>query len=318
MDTVVSRTFKFLCIGLAVLISLMVFFVIASLIWIKLGKVSNERIMAIDTPEGINVIETTNIGGIEQFIQIRGEDLDNPIILSIHGGPGSTNLPMAYEFQKPWEEHFTVVQWEQRGAGLTHGLHGEDIADTITFDRIVLDGIELAQYLLERFDKNKVILLGHSWGSMIGTYMVDLSPELFYAYVGVGQMVNTLETNLVSYEYVLEQSQVAGDSKGTEQLLEIGPPPWGPTPEEAREKLSIQQSYLMPYNGSIYGYDSFLQLIAIMLRVPYTPISYMFDYINGSTFSSVSLQDDLENFDLRKLDGKYELPMFFLLGANDY
>ena len=313
------KVIKFLGLAIAALLSLVIIAIVAFMVWREVGQAENEQAMIIDTPNGIDVLETVSIGGIDQFLEIRGHDIGNPLLLSVHGGPGASNLPYAYLFQRPWEKHFTVVQWEQRGAGLTHGLHGDEIADTVTFERMVADGIEVTEYLLQRFGKDKLILLGHSWGSMLSTHMIKQRPELFYAYVGVGQAVEEGARNLVAYEYVLEQAQAAGDTESVAKLVDIGPPPWGPTPEQARAKMAVQQNLLMPYNGSVYGQKNMTELGMKMLRAPRLPITYGIDYMGGVNLSQDLLQQAMDNFDLREMmDATFDLPIFFFLGRHDY
>src|SRR5471030_1047078 len=114
------------------------------------------------------------LGGIDQWINIRGEDRRNPVLLFVHGGPGEAQWPEAAHF-RPWEKDFTVVQWDQRGAGHTYGRYGAKTPD-MTLDRIANDGVELAAYLCRTLDKKKIIALGHSWGSIIAVTMVQREP----------------------------------------------------------------------------------------------------------------------------------------------
>ena len=144
--------------------------------------------LAIRSPNGVQEGGFVVIGGIKQWVQIRGEDRDNPVLLFVHGGPGGSTLPMSSGW-RPWEKHFTVVQWDQRGTGRTYGETGDAIAPTMTLERMTQDGIELAQYLRTHLHKDKIVLVGHSWGSFLGIHIVKQRPDLFCAYVGVGQVV---------------------------------------------------------------------------------------------------------------------------------
>ena len=130
------------------------------------------------------------IGGIEQWIQIRGEDRNNPVLLFVHGGPGASTLTLSSGWQ-PWEKYFTVVQWDQRGTGRTYRMTGSSIAPTMTVDRMTQDGIEVAEFLQTHLHKSKLILVGHSWGSFLGIHMVKERPALFFAYVGTGQIIGS-------------------------------------------------------------------------------------------------------------------------------
>jgi pimeloyl-ACP methyl ester carboxylesterase len=151
------------------------------------------------------------LDGIDQWISIRGDDRANPVLLVVHGGPGEVQWPQA-EIYRPWEKSFTVVQWDQRGAGHTFGRYGTKTPD-VTLDRISKDGVELAEYLCRDLGKKQIIVLGHSWGSIVATRMVQMRPELFAAYVGTGQvtswaaMVKTVEANQGNVAGVGDQDQ---------------------------------------------------------------------------------------------------------------
>jgi pimeloyl-ACP methyl ester carboxylesterase len=148
----------------------------------------NAQILAIHTPNGIQEGMYIPIGGIEQWIQIRGEDRNNPVLLFVHGGPGASTLMFSSGWQ-PWEKYFTVVQWDERGTGRTYRKTGSSIAPTMTVDRMTQDGIEVVEFLRTHLHKNKVILVGHSWGSFLGIHMIKKRPDLFFAYVGTGQLI---------------------------------------------------------------------------------------------------------------------------------
>jgi pimeloyl-ACP methyl ester carboxylesterase len=144
--------------------------------------------LAIRSPNGVQEGGFVVIGSIKQWVQIRGEDRNNPVLLFVHGGPGASTSPMSSGWQ-PWEKYFTVVQWDQRGAGRTYGETGDATAPTMTLERMTQDGIELAEYLRIHLHKDKIVLVGHSWGSFLGIHIVKQRPELFYAYVGTGQVI---------------------------------------------------------------------------------------------------------------------------------
>jgi pimeloyl-ACP methyl ester carboxylesterase len=108
------------------------------------------------------------IGGIEQWITVTGSDRSNPVVLNLHGGPGAVATPFAEAMFGDWYEDFTVVQWDQRGAGRTYAKTGPEIQATMTMERMVQDGIEVAEFLQQHLGKEKIILTGGSWGSLLG------------------------------------------------------------------------------------------------------------------------------------------------------
>jgi len=128
------------------------------------------------------------IGGIDQWVAIQGEDRANPVILYLHGGPGEAQSPFLEMF-KPWLGDFTVVNWDQRGAGKTYERHGDATPD-MTLDRVVDDAIALTEYALKKLGKTKLVLVGQSAGSALGLKVAQRRPDLYYAFVGTAQMVS--------------------------------------------------------------------------------------------------------------------------------
>jgi pimeloyl-ACP methyl ester carboxylesterase len=165
------------------------------------------------------------LGGIDQWISIRGENPANPVLLVVHGGPGEAQWPQA-EVYRPWERPFIVVQWDQRGAGHTFGRYGAKTPD-MTLDRISKEGVELAEYLSRELGKKKIVVLGHSWGSLVATRMVQIRPDLFAAYVGTGQTASWLALVNIQYDLLLAKARSDGNQATVKELEAIGRP--GPT-----------------------------------------------------------------------------------------
>jgi pimeloyl-ACP methyl ester carboxylesterase len=151
------------------------------------------------------------IGGIDQWIQIRGQHRDNPVVLWLNGGPGFSTIPATPLYSR-WEQPFTVVMWDQRGEGKTFERSGRSVAASMTIAQMTKDGIEVAEYLRTRLGRNKIILLGHSWGSILGVHMVKQRPDLFSAYVGTGQVVQLSESATAAYPLLTEYAKLAPES----------------------------------------------------------------------------------------------------------
>ena len=160
------------------------------------------------------------LSGIEQWITIRGANRANPALLIVHGGPGDaqSSLRSAYAV---YEKDFTIVQWDQRGAGRTYAKNLNAPPEP---ERVELDGIELAQYLCNYLGKRKIIVLGHSWGSYLAVGMVQRRPELFAAYVGTGQVGSWRANIKAQFDFLLAKARAANDRKRIEQLEAIGTP----------------------------------------------------------------------------------------------
>ena len=181
------------------------------------------------------------LGGIEQWITIRGANRANPVLLIVHGGPGDaqSDLRSAYAV---YEKDFTIVQWDQRGAGHTYAKNPNSPPEP---ERVVSDGIEIARYLCEYLAKKKIVLLGHSWGSYLGIGMVQRDPELFAAYVGTGQVGSWRANIQAQFDFLLAKARAANDRKRVEQLEAIGTP----DPHDAEKYFSwwsMRNPYMSP------------------------------------------------------------------------
>ena len=175
---------------------------------------SNAAALSIRAPNGIDEGMFVELGGIKQWIRIRGEDRSNPVLLVLHGGPATSYMGLTPIFQ-PWESAFTIVQWDRRGVGKTFGRNGRSGSGEMTLDRIAADGAELSEYLGKHLRVDKIVLLGHSMGSMIGVSMAARRPELFYAYVGTEQIIDMAVNEAVSYKIILERVRAQGNGSSS-------------------------------------------------------------------------------------------------------
>jgi pimeloyl-ACP methyl ester carboxylesterase len=161
------------------------------------------------------------INGVEQGMFIKSKNINNPILLFVHGGPGMPEYWLTQRYPTGLENLFTVVWWEQRGAGLSYS---PDIpAETMTAEQFISDTLEVTNYLRKRFNKDKIYLMAHSWGSYIGIQAVARAPELYYAYIGIGQVSYQIKSEQLAYEYALEYYKKNGNTDMV-QRLEAAPP----------------------------------------------------------------------------------------------
>ena len=160
------------------------------------------------------------LGGIDQWITIRGSNRDNPVLVVVHGGPGDAQSSLRSTYAV-YEKDFTIVQWDQRGAGKTYAKNPDAPPEP---ERVELDGIELARYLCHYLAKKKILLLGHSWGSHLAVEMVQRRPELFAAYIGTGQVGSWRASVQTQFDFMLARSRAANDRKKVELMEAIGTP----------------------------------------------------------------------------------------------
>jgi pimeloyl-ACP methyl ester carboxylesterase len=175
-----------------------------------------------EVPGSISELVRVEIGGNEQWIELRGANPDNPVLLYISGGPGQSDLALSRAMLQPLEADFTLALWDQRGNGLSYASFDRD---TMTLERVIADAIEVTDYLRARFDEEKIYVLGESWGSTLAVLAAQERPDLFHAVIGSGQMVSQLETDKLIYADMLAWAE-ENDAGLAEQLRAFGPPPY--------------------------------------------------------------------------------------------
>lgn len=202
---------------------------------------------AIRAPHGIDEERFVRINGIEQWITIRGQDRSNPVLLILHGGPGSPESYLLRYFQ-PMERHYVVVQWDQRGGGKTLARAGGVVDPNIDMASMVADGTAVSEYLRRHLHKTKIVIVGHSWGSILGVRMALARPDLYAAFIGTGQVVGTTRMRQRwQYADLLARARAAGDTKGLAELRDqAGPPPWSDGSAPMMHMVHAAGPYLPP------------------------------------------------------------------------
>ena len=258
------------------------------------------------------------LGGFEQWLVIRGVDRTNPVLLFIHGGPGTAETPLVHSVMKDLQEDFVVVTWDQRGAGLSFS---KDVPpETMTIEQFITDGHELVEYLKERFGTEKIYVMGHSWGTVIGMYLIDRYPEDFYAYVGIGQVVNKTENERISYEYAYNKAVETGNEKAIRELEEIGPPVDGMYGDDplSTGAFRTQRMWLGKLGGVSYGKTSDLQYYSLYILSPEYTIFDSLNVLKGKSFSIPLMQHQLFGLDFFTEIPEVQVPVYFFTGRHDY
>jgi len=273
-------------------------------------RVRNAKQFAISSPNGINEASYVTIGGIEQWVTIRGEDRGNPVLLFLHGGPGDVTNPWSFAIFAGWQKYFTVVQWDQRGAGRTLRKTGETVAPTMTLDRMTRDGIQLTEYLRKHLGKEKIIVVGHSFGSRLGLGMVRARPELFCAYVGTGQVADELNNYSATFEALLRKAKAVGNQQAIEELTRVGSPPYS-----TGEGFGVQRKWANRFEGA----DQFLfATLGFALVAPGGSVQDINDSADGQMFSGERLVPQLKSAGPAQLGLEFSLPIFVFQGEEDF
>lgn len=258
-----------------------------------------------------------NINGQDQWITIRGRDPANPALLIV-GGPGGA-LSVLAPFLEPWEAAFTLIQWDQPGAGSTHAKHGEAGLGEYTVERLAQDAIAVAQFATHYLGRGKLILLGLSGGSIIGLEVALQRPDLLDAYVGSGQIVSWERQMALSYRHLLASARAACDVESVAELECIGPPPWAgidsdviaskysgaPTDAEKSALAGLDPEILSSMESSPPGASYVAEGVRIGNQRPQATKMYG------------RLRDEIWAFDAWQLSTEFEVPIFFLQGEWD-
>ena len=267
-------------------------------------------------PGSVAILEDVTIGGVKQSVLVRGRSARNPVLLFLHGGPGTSELGMLRAFNIPaLEHHFTVVVWDQRGAGKSFAAL--EPASGMTVEQLISDAHELTLWLRQRFAQEKIYLVGHSWGSALGVLAVGRRPELYHAYVGFGQVVNMREGERISYEWALARAQEARDSRSVAKLKAIGPPPYS---GDLRSKVIAQRKILGKYGGELYGsrYGGFFVLLACLLKAREYSWRDRINVFRGIFASMRLLWPQILSINLMGQAPELRVPVYFLEGRHDY
>lgn len=269
--------------------------------------------------DGIETTEQIELGGIKQTINIRGRHRANPILLVLHGGPGLTMMPVAHQYLRPWEEFFTVVQWDQRGAGRTYAANDPDkIKPTMTVERMLADAEELAAFLRKRYAKEKIVLLGHSWGTVLGIQLAQKHPDWFYAYVGVGQVVDLRENEKLGYEAVLRWARSQGNAQAIQELESIAPYPPDPdkTPvAQQRKTLDLQRKWLTQAGGYLWQRSNDHYSDVVGISPDYSPSDFE-AWGKGLDFSLSTLWSQIMALNFSN-DTRFDCPVVLFHGRHD-
>jgi pimeloyl-ACP methyl ester carboxylesterase len=270
----------------------------------------------IVAPTGVQDAYAVEIGGIRQWVNVRGQDRDNPMVLFVHGGPASPVIPTLWQFQRPLEEYFTVANYDQRGAGKTLALNPQEaVADTLHVQRYVDDAIALAEHLRTRYHKRKLVLMGHSWGTVVAMHAALQRPDLFYAYVGIGQVINVRTNEQVSFDYGLRTARARGNTDAVHEMESIAPYP-GDTPI-TRERIVIARKWPQFYGGlTAYRDESKYFFQGPRLSPDYDDAARC--AINaGSVLTLGRLLDEFLRVDFTGVK-EFPIPVVMFMGRHDY
>jgi pimeloyl-ACP methyl ester carboxylesterase len=269
---------------------------------------TSERALAIATPNGVDEGMFIDVRGTDEWITIRGQDRGNPVLLMVHGGPGTALSPLATSFLD-FEKDWTVVQWDQPGAGKTFRRAGGSIPPSTTIAGIAADGVAVAEFVADRFGKDSIVVLGLSWGSVVGLDMVRARPDLFSAYAGTGLFVHRDEGRAVAYERVLARARALNNTEAVAALEAIGAPPHARPIDTRTQNQWITALATSPASTAA-------DRLAQLFFAPRQSFADVGSHLSG--YFASDEQFDLGAMDLRKSGTEFAMPIVIIQGAEDY
>ncbi|MGH8130076.1 MAG: alpha/beta fold hydrolase [Steroidobacteraceae bacterium] len=275
-----------------------------------------EGLRRIVSPEGVERLQTVRLGGIDQWISIRGADRRNPILLYLHGGPGYVSMPTGWYFQRGWEDFFTVVNWDQRGAGKTYTENASRAAlETLTIDRFVADAEELVTWLRREYDRDRIFILGHSWGSLVGVTLAQRHPEWLHAYIGMGQITDMMESERRGWRFALEAARADKNAEAVAALEAIAPYAEDTPPDI--KALLVQRRWAGHYGGAIYRRVDFSEFTrAVSLAPEYSDDDVRRVWVGNQLSVERLFPELLARGDLTGIT-RLECPVILLSGRHD-
>lgn len=275
--------------------------------------------MPIFKDTSISEYRTIELGNTKQSVLIRGEDKSNPVLLYMHGGPGNPETSFIVPYQKEWEKHFIVVNWDQRGSARSYDAELD--VETLTTEQICSDAIELTAYLKKEFQVDKIYLVCHSYGTYVGMKCIQRRPEDYYAYVGTGQIANQQENERKLIAYALEMAKKDANQEALDELALLGDLPYDKT--DFGNKISLSRKWTTYYGGAVYGRDNVNCLYAeALIRPEYSLMDFM-HFLKGEDLYYSNTEKDqarweLFNANLYEEIPSVEIPIYFVQGRNDF
>jgi pimeloyl-ACP methyl ester carboxylesterase len=273
------------------------------------------EVRRITTPNGIEQLTPVRIGGVRQWISVRGRDTANPILLFLHGGPGFAEMPASWIYQSALEDHFTVVQWDQRGAGKsTVDENGQPLSPTITYERMVQDVVEMVEHLRKTYRRQRIFVAGHSWGSIIGLELARTHPDWLHAYIGIGQVIHSEEAEKVSYAFAIDEARKRGNKEALAQLEGIAPYP-DANGGISLKSILLERRWINAFGGMSYGREGLdYELGARVLSPEWTDADLKADDGGGTL---TRLMSSLLATNFTRVT-RFECPVVIFAGRHDY
>lgn len=277
--------------------------------WYQYRQLSETQVKRTN---GIDRLFYLNIQGNKTAVLARGNDLDNPILLMVHGGPGYPDMMLSRCFDQGLLDDFTVVRYDQRGAGKSQ--EEKLVTSKLTIGNFTEDLLSLTDALTQHIPNVDIYLLGHSWGTILGVKAIHKAPEKYKVYIGMGQIVHEQRGDKISYQYTLDKAREKQDEEAITDLLELNPDSYSKT----REHLHLQRKYLKQFGGSSHKPGIMDELKACVLKSPEMNVLELFSYQSKGQALDELIFPQVLDIDFFTEIPEVKIPFFLFAGRYDY
>lgn len=268
-----------------------------------------------EAPNSISTIEKLELNGEDQFVILRGRDVDNPVVLFLHGGPGSPEYPAFYEYNRELEDDLTFAHWEQRGSGLSYDSDVD--VSRITLAQMTADGLDLSEKLISRFGKRKIYLMGHSWGTMLGMHMIKERPELFHAFFSIGQVSDQRLGEQLSYDWVLSKAKEDNNEEAIAELIALDPVMPVDDPGYT-DYIMTERRWVDHYGGSFRRGGVVMEIASLLMMTPEYNLSSKINYMKANMAVLEALWPEVLSNNLFETVPEVQVPVYIFQGRYDF
>lgn len=265
--------------------------------------------------DGFASLEEVELGGVAQSILIRTQNISNPVLLVLHGGPGATLIPFI-EYIQPTvlEKNFTVVHWDQRGAGKSYDP--SLTLDDLSAENLISDTVELTNILRQRFEQDKIFLTGHSWGSALGFLVIQQDTTPYHAYIASGERISWVDSHQAGFEWVKHKANETQQTEILEQIAKVEP--FDVT--DSKDVAVLYQGLAHYRGGDVYTVGLWDEMMGYAMggKSPYYTMGEINSYLDAMKVTQQAIEPFATSYDLRKTSTKWDIPIHFIQGEYDY
>ncbi|MEO9483405.1 MAG: alpha/beta hydrolase [Ekhidna sp.] len=269
-------------------------------------------------PNSISEVRKIPIGGVDQYVIIRGVDRSKPVLLFLHGGPGSPEFPIMTDDELILEKKFIVVHWEQRGSGKS--LHKNISDSSMNLDQLISDALEVSKYLQQTFKQDKIYLMGHSWGSFLGMLLIDKHPSPFHSYVGIGQVAHQYRAEKISLDWIKNEVEQMNEVNDLSELADLTFPDSLADSHTWLDYLGVQRNYVNKYGGGLtrQPINVWVDIGQTILNTKEYTITDKINFLRGNYYSMNHLWESVIQTNLFSAIDSVEVPVHIIHGIHDY